>query len=345
MKNAQRLRRMVIRLVPLPALLLTAATPVAWSQPTEPTVLIVDTADTVEYIDDMGEPTKYGLVSEATTAVNPKGTPHIAIIGDIKAVNGQPVKGTIVASMMAFGGGPTVRPGFAITDISRTGMRTLVFEFLNLDGSQIGTIAALGFSAGPVPPGAPSAQNGANYAIVGGTGAFFGARGSGGSGNSGTGNPAARRGSSIEDPAYRRVLGGGTARFVLQLLPANSPKFVDTGSGPGVTHSADFTLVTPAQPASPGELLSLFVTGLGATTPGQDPGRAFSESPLSTVAAPIAVTIGGKQATVIGAVGYPGAIDGYQVNIRVPSDVPAGMQEVQLTSAWVKAPPVVIPMR
>src|SRR5262249_31965480 len=158
---------------------------------------------------------------------------------------------------------PSVRPGFATTDITRTGLRTLVFEFLNTDGSQMGTIAALGFSAGPVPPGAPSVQTGANYAIVGGTGAFFGARGSGGAGNSGTGNRAARQASTIEDTAYRRVHGGGTARFVLQLLPANTPKFVDTGSGPAVTHSADFTLVTPAQPASPGESLSLFVTGLG----------------------------------------------------------------------------------
>jgi uncharacterized protein (TIGR03437 family) len=47
------------------------------------------------------------------------------------------------------------------------------------------------------------------------------------------------------------------------------------------------------------------------------------------------VTVNGKPAEVLGAVGYPGAIDGYQVNFRLPPDVGKGVATIQVSSAWV----------
>jgi uncharacterized protein (TIGR03437 family) len=47
------------------------------------------------------------------------------------------------------------------------------------------------------------------------------------------------------------------------------------------------------------------------------------------------VTVNGKPAEVLGAVGYPGAVDGYQVNFRVPPDTPKGAAAIQVSAAWV----------
>ncbi len=41
---------------------------------------------------------------------------------------------------------------------------------------------------------------------------------------------------------------------------------------------------------------------------------------MAVVNSPVEVTVNGKAAEVLGAVGYPFAVDAYQVNFRVPPD-------------------------
>ena len=50
-------------------------------------------------------------------------------------------------------------------------------------------------------------------------------------------------------------------------------------------------------------------------------------------------------ADVLYAGGYPGAVDGYQVNFRVPDAVTPGQGSLQLTSAWIGKPFVSILLR
>ena len=116
-------------------------------------------------------------------------------------------------------------------------------------------------------------------------------------------------------------------------------------AGPAIAHSGDFSLVTASKPAAQGEILSIFATGLGPVVPGVDPGRPFPASPLAVVNSPVEVTVNGKAAEVIGAVGYPGAVDAYQVNFRVPPDTARGPATIQVTAAWVSGTPVSIPMQ
>jgi uncharacterized protein (TIGR03437 family) len=129
---------------------------------------------------------------------------------------------------------------------------------------------------------------------------------------------------------------------VLQVIPTFQPQIVITPGGPAVTHASDFTLVTASKPATAGEILSLFVTGLGPTVPGLDPGKPFTASPLAVVNSPVAVTVNGTPAEVIAAVGLPGAVDGYQVNFRVPSDPAKGPAIIQVSAAWIAGPGVTI---
>jgi len=116
-------------------------------------------------------------------------------------------------------------------------------------------------------------------------------------------------------------------------------------AGPAVTHSGDFSLVTGSKPAAAGEILSLFARGLGPVKPGVDPGQPFPSSPLAIVNSPVQVTVNGKATEVLGAVGYPGAVDGYQVNFRVPPDTAKGPASIQLSAAWISGAPVSIPVQ
>src|SRR5262249_21242961 len=142
------------------------------------------------------------------------------------------------------------------------------FEILKNDGTPIGTIFASGLAGGAAPPGSPLAASGGNLVITGGTGAFLGAPGQVWTTAPPPGVASARAASITEDPANRRRNGGGTQPWIVQLIPMTTPQIVTTASGPAVTHSADFSLVTASKPATPGEILSVFVTGLGPTNPG-----------------------------------------------------------------------------
>ena len=148
-----------------------------------------------------------------------------------------------------------------------------------------------------------------------------------------------------EDPANRRRNGGGTQRWVVHLIPMAYPEVAMLPAGPAITHASDFSQVTASKPATAGEILSLFARGLGPVTPGVDPGQPFPASPLAFVNSPVEVIVNGKAAEVLSAVGYPGAVDAYQVNFRMPPDTGKGPASIQISAAWISGAPVTIPVR
>lgn len=299
-------------------------------------VLLVDVDNYVTYNYDTYDYTKFGVDPTVTTAVPMRAFAFHIGIGDIVAVNGKPVKGTILwRSAPMFPLTPTPQPGQAIADTTRAMMDDLNFEFVGFDGTMIGTITASGLSGGAPPAGAPLAMTRGNFAITGGTGAFLGVRGQTGLGPP-IPVPGARGTASVtEDPANRRNAVASKGRFVLHLLPMFSPEVVQTAAGPAVVHSNDFTPVSADKPAKSGEVLTLFATGLGPTRPGLDPGQPFPATPLQVVNAPVAVIVNGAPAEVLDASGYPGTTNAYQVNFRLPAGVTTGLVTLQVTSAWI----------
>ena len=233
-------------------------------------------------------------------------------------------------------------PGAAIADTSRLAIREQTFEILKSDGTPVGTIMAFGLTGGTPPPGAPLAQTAANLAIVGGTGAFLGARGQLGEAAS-TAAPI-RRASMEEDPSFRRLNGGGGQRLVLHLIPMSVPQIVTTSIGPGVFH-ADFAPVTPAKPAKAGEILIVKATGLGPTRPGRDPGQPFPLGALQEVNSPVDITVNGQAAEVINKIGWPGLLDTYRLDFRMPNGIAAGTATIQLTAAWIAGSAVNFPVQ
>ena len=329
------------KVIAMIVLLAAAYCRLARAQAAPHAILNIEVDNIVVYVEDVSPPSAYAAKSDVTPAAVPRNFAESMLIGDIVSVNGQPAKGVNVQNLRTINLRAAPTPGQAISDVMRANTQAGTFEILRSDGTPVGSIMVSGLGGAGAPvPGAPLAVSQGNNPIVGGTGAFLGVRGQ--SGQSVTAQTIANRQASMtEDPANRRQIGGGGRNFfVLDLIPQSLPQVVNTASGPAITHSIDFSLVSASKPAAAGEILSVFMTGLGPTTPGVDPGKAFPASPLQTVNSPVDVTVNGKTAEVTAAVGYPGAVDGYQVNFRVPSDAAKGTATVQVSAAWIAGPAV-----
>jgi uncharacterized protein (TIGR03437 family) len=118
-----------------------------------------------------------------------------------------------------------------------------------------------------------------------------------------------------------------------------------SGTGAGAimvvkTNSSQF-LNTPQTPATAGDALVIYATGLGAVTPAVAAGSAAPSSPLSTTANEVTVTIGGETAPVFFAGLTPGYSGLYQVNVYVPTGIAVGASvPVVVTVAGASSNPV-----
>jgi len=125
----------------------------------------------------------------------------------------------------------------------------------------------------------------------------------------------------VKNPA-----GSSTAQTIT--VAAGGQMFTSDGKSVLGTH-ANGSLVSKAAPAVPGETVTIYCTGLGATTPALVTGVVPSDSlPLATLPQ---VTIGGAPATVSFAGVVAGAAGVYQINVQVPSGAANGDLPVVVT--------------
>lgn len=123
-----------------------------------------------------------------------------------------------------------------------------------------------------------------------------------------------------------------------------------SGTGAGVivvaqSSGAQF-LNTPLAPASAGDALVIYCSGLGAVDPPVAEGSAAPSSPLSTTSNPVSVTIGGQPAHVFFAGLAPGFAGLYQVNVIVPQGISSGSNiPVVLNVAGASSVPVTVAIR
>ncbi|HEX3880893.1 MAG TPA: hypothetical protein VHW24_28120, partial [Bryobacteraceae bacterium] len=96
-----------------------------------------------------------------------------------------------------------------------------------------------------------------------------------------------------------------------------------SGTGQAAAFNSDKTLNSASNPANAGSIVTLFITGAGATNPPSNDGT-IATVPLPTVSG-ASVAIGGKSATVDYAGGSQGTVDGIiQVNATVPDGLTGG---------------------
>jgi uncharacterized protein (TIGR03437 family) len=114
-------------------------------------------------------------------------------------------------------------------------------------------------------------------------------------------------------------------------LYATSPAIFQFDATYAAATHADGSLLKPESPATPGEVIVLYATGLGPTRP------AFLDLELATTAAtvttPVEVLVDG-QAVPAADVQYAGVTPGYaglyQVNVRLPATLATNTPEVRL---------------
>jgi hypothetical protein len=152
-----------------------------------PTILEIQGNNWVAYYGDVFDYSKIASDPGIALALRPtKPFQFYVDVLDIVSVNGKPAKGTWVATgspqvRLDPNAAPGVSPPLAIADVVRGAVTGNYLEILQPDGTQVGTILVSGMSQGSPPPGAPRALGRGNLIVLGGTGAFLGARGQAGS--------------------------------------------------------------------------------------------------------------------------------------------------------------------
>ena len=124
--------------------------------------------------------------------------------------------------------------------------------------------------------------------------------------------------------------GGQTGTQTFSVAAASPGIFTVNGSGAGdgVILHADNSLVSSAKPATAGETVVIYATGLGTTKPAFATGAAANLA-YNTVM-PVTVTIGGQPATLTYAGLTQSLVGLYQVNAVVPAAL-TGSQPVLIT--------------
>jgi uncharacterized protein (TIGR03437 family) len=96
-----------------------------------------------------------------------------------------------------------------------------------------------------------------------------------------------------------------------------------SGSGQGAILNQDWSVNRAALPAARGDILMLFGTGGGVTSPPSSDGQ-FTAGTLDLTVKPT-VTIGGADGVVWYAGAAPGSVAGvFQINVQVPDAAPTG---------------------
>jgi uncharacterized protein (TIGR03437 family) len=95
---------------------------------------------------------------------------------------------------------------------------------------------------------------------------------------------------------------------------------------------------TTTVPAKPGDVIILWGTGFGPTTPAAPIGVQVPSDQAYATVNPVTVTVGGLPAQVFGAALAPGFAGLYQVAIQVPANAPNGDLPVVATVAGVPSP-------
>ena len=131
--------------------------------------------------------------------------------------------------------------------------------------------------------------------------------------------------------------------------------FTSTEGAPGIAAFANggliaqhvdatFSLVTEASPAKPGEIIVLYLAGLGSTVNQPATGSGAPLPPTAPLAS-VTMTIGGK-ATPLEFVGLtPGSVGLYQIAVKVPEDAADGNQPLVVTQAGAVSNVTILPVR
>jgi len=127
-----------------------------------------------------------------------------------------------------------------------------------------------------------------------------------------------------------RTPGGSSDTYNLQVIPGAPSVFRSGVAGPltnvpTIIRDSNGQLVTDSDPVHRNDILVIFLTGLGLTSPAVPTGMPSPLNPLAIALTKPSVTIGGMQLPLSYYGLAPGEVGVYQINVRVPANVPTGL--------------------
>jgi uncharacterized protein (TIGR03437 family) len=135
--------------------------------------------------------------------------------------------------------------------------------------------------------------------------------------------------------------GGTSDDYRLNVQPVAPAIFQSGIAGPltgipVVVKASNQQLVTPANPIHSGDVITIYATGLGSTSPEIEAGLPAPFAPLAVTTVLPDVRLGGVPLAVSYAGLAPGEVGVYQINARAPARAPQGDQvPLTLTQASV----------
>ncbi len=131
--------------------------------------------------------------------------------------------------------------------------------------------------------------------------------------------------------------------FTVPLVAASPAFFTNSGTVAAALDS-NYKLIGAGNPAKRGQIISLYANGLGAVSNQPASGNPAGAGPYSTTATPV-VTIGGQTATVSFSGLTPTLPGLYQINVEVPPNISAGVQNVTVAIGGVISPVATLPVQ
>lgn len=126
-------------------------------------------------------------------------------------------------------------------------------------------------------------------------------------------------------------------------LTAVSPGVAAYSTGGVIAQHADFSLVNAGHPAHPGEVLVMYLVGMGATNPSTPTGQQAT-GPLEPAVVQPTVTVDGQTAAVSFAGLTPGGIGLYQINFQVPPNARSGTLNLAVSQGDIAANTTTVPV-
>lgn len=145
-------------------------------------------------------------------------------------------------------------------------------------------------------------------------------------------------------PVVVSVNNAITLPDTLNIVPA-TPGVAAFADGGIIAQHTDYSLVTAASPAKPGEVIIMYLAGLGATKPSVASGQpAPSTPPLAEVVLPVTVTVANQNAVVDFAGLTPGSAGLYQIDFQVPTNAGSGNLKVVVTQNGLSSNTTTLPV-
>jgi uncharacterized protein (TIGR03437 family) len=115
------------------------------------------------------------------------------------------------------------------------------------------------------------------------------------------------------------TVNGTTSSAASIQVASSSPGVFLVGTDRAAATNPDGSLNTTANPASPGDAVTIYFTGIGPLDNAVATGAPAPVTPLSRATLPVTVTIGGQPATILYVGLTPGSVSLAQANVVIPN--------------------------